>query len=1089
MLKKSLLIFLTVAIFFAGMFSVSAADVGNNTSSGTVHVPGSADPGNAYWSDRQSSTMWKVTIYAAKDDSATFNESDVTVSSPLNPLNGFSLSDDFYKFGETFWLYEGTNEAGDIHSIYEEKKVSYSKSFWFADSSKEDYANEFRSMNFPGGNLHFGMMSSDSISGRLFNVRKFNMIEGVSDNGFEPKDGNRIILPYVKNVTGNTAYNFPERYDEAISFFFCSSKKNWNAFLDFAAKAAGYTQYSQLLRKMTEEGKFSLNGRVIRDVTDVDPGRKQSYAIPGRWEPETSQVAWVLMFEPVIVFTKYLSNGFNYYAMTATDAAAAMVSGCIALTLTNGNDGYTMVSGAKNYRNVAPYSVRNELSSWAFISPFFVNLCSSVLPEYPWFGYRHFETSDYYSVGSNLLYYDRVVEIGGVGFRYQAGGKVDPVTSEEGSDESTVLVLERRFTGNAMERDFSYSIYEASWSTGGNNYHVPLDFSVLNALTTGSAAVPGESAVYSINVSGIQVSLVYEKLLDHNGSVFGKCSVTLPVHGDGRLSFRVTETGDDPVYTVTKFIDAFGISTYAKTCSFSVIEGGSYELVCESSMTGTLSITKSIRDPEGFTVSDYSDIAFVLRKADLSAIGHYTVAVDLEGNILNSRYSLVNGTIVLDKTVLYDGDGDAYEVPIPGLSGFNVNVTNGSGYKTITVNGLPDGEWTVAEYYKSIDAAENCYKTLTWFGEQSSAGFNDPVEKGYIELFKYGLTNEYGNGNANKLYFENYTSDSGFDVALEKIQPNADYKEGTYVVSSFRLINPNDYDLMKSHGITVHFFVYYYENGEQIPVLEAQKTNNVAPSKGENLVCFKWYVPYGLSGHEIFCSALVNPDRGIPETDYMNNGALIAAAVTEENRSETPDTHYERVKPVDTELISPPDDSFEYARWTMWEEQNGALVKRNFALSVSRWSSARLIPDTDVPSSGNGTVRSGHGIYIVADLNVLLFSDLPSIASNYIYTGVQSCRAYYPEFMYSEALNRFSSLETTLKNSSLTTSPSFSLRENHYSDSEKRVHFIPVWFPDGEYKVVLVYSDIWTPAGMINARVVVEITVSGDAYDGWYTRY
>ena len=56
----------------------------------------------------------------------------------------------------------------------------------------------------------------------------------------------------------------------------------------------------------------------------------------------------------------------------------------------------------------------------------------------------------------------------------------------------------------------------------------------------------------------------------------------------------------------------------------------------------------------------------------------------------------------------------------------------------------------------------------------------------------------------------------------------------------------------------------------------------------------------------------------------------------------------------------------------------------------------------------------------------------------------------------------------------------------HYSTYNQRVHFSPVWFPDGSYTVNTHVMDIWTPAGMLAMNLTDDVTISGSLYDDWH---
>lgn len=55
-----------------------------------------------------------------------------------------------------------------------------------------------------------------------------------------------------------------------------------------------------------------------------------------------------------------------------------------------------------------------------------------------------------------------------------------------------------------------------------------------------------------------------------------------------------------------------------------------------------------------------------------------------------------------------------------------------------------------------------------------------------------------------------------------------------------------------------------------------------------------------------------------------------------------------------------------------------------------------------------------------------------------------------------------------------------------YSKSDySRVHFTPVWYPDGEYNI-LVQTSIWTPKGKLSGYCFNTILIDGSVYDDWY---
>ena len=59
--------------------------------------------------------------------------------------------------------------------------------------------------------------------------------------------------------------------------------------------------------------------------------------------------------------------------------------------------------------------------------------------------------------------------------------------------------------------------------------------------------------------------------------------------------------------------------------------------------------------------------------------------------------------------------------------------------------------------------------------------------------------------------------------------------------------------------------------------------------------------------------------------------------------------------------------------------------------------------------------------------------------------------------------------------------------KNTSAADNERVHFIPVWFVDGDYTVSVTASRVWTPAGVISAtRTSNSFAVDGSIYDDYF---
>jgi hypothetical protein len=133
-----------------------------------------------------------------------------------------------------------------------------------------------------------------------------------------------------------------------------------------------------------------------------------------------------------------------------------------------------------------------------------------------------------------------------------------------------------------------------------------------------------------------------------------------------------------------------------------------------------------------------------------------------------------------------------------------------------------------------------------------------------------------------------------------------------------------------------------------------------------------------------------------------------------------------------------------------------------------------ITPDATVSEANpNPTkVKSGYGIEMRA--NTSITSTMSSAV-----TGMQTAVAYFPEFKYAN-YRRIGKLPGASLNSTI------QLPINLYSIRKNRVHFLPIWYPDKEYKVYVEILDAWTPAGMLCDWTTSSINVKGSMWDDYY---
>ena len=259
-------------------------------------------------------------------------------------------------------------------------------------------------------------------------------------------------------------------------------------------------------------------------------------------------------------------------------------------------------------------------------------------------------------------------------------------------------------------------------------------------------------------------------------------------------------------------------------------------------------------------------------------------------------------------------------------------------------------------------------------------------------------------------------------------------------------------------------------------------SNIVIPEGDSQLAWVKWHTP--------------SEPQDITITVRTNRGALsqttIKAKVVDLSGNDPPDP-----KATDTAgswrpSSVPSREEKSYAAWSVWWAQwhpywvwhstgddDGYWVDEGWYdffrdnYSASMTATARIEPDEKVPTAAGDTMKSGYGVSNTVTATVSTSAPMSH------YTYGQTAVSYFPEFNYTtywRLLDRLSSGKTAR----------FQFAENIYSTYKQRVHFSPVWFPDGSYTVNTHVMDIWTPAGMLCANLTDSVTISGSLYDDWH---
>jgi len=257
----------------------------------------------------------------------------------------------------------------------------------------------------------------------------------------------------------------------------------------------------------------------------------------------------------------------------------------------------------------------------------------------------------------------------------------------------------------------------------------------------------------------------------------------------------------------------------------------------------------------------------------------------------------------------------------------------------------------------------------------------------------------------------------------------------------------------------------------------------VIPYDGDNLVSFKWTVPAGTAGLTFRLTATVDPENRIDVAHRNNHVITVNRPIIAANHSIPPDTQYESQAPSGFSVANIPSRTSNTSfSWAVWEYENNAFVKRTYGLELNP-AAPSIVPDVNSPSrkntGGTWSMGSGYGFTLAWSTPTRTLSGFtaPPAASH---TAVQVASMYFPEFRYSNTVGNFRHLDRNGTNN-------FRFPANPNAKDNARLHFTPLWFPNGNYQCQGFISDVWTPAGMLSGYYNSNnIKINGSAYDDWY---
>lgn len=328
------------------------------------------------------------------------------------------------------------------------------------------------------------------------------------------------------------------------------------------------------------------------------------------------------------------------------------------------------------------------------------------------------------------------------------------------------------------------------------------------------------------------------------------------------------------------------------------------------------------------------------------------------------------------------------------------------------------------------------------------------------------------------------------DVYPEFVTPNSAYREDTEVVASYMIHNDSIAEHAPARPLTVNQLTVHFTASLGDKVIDSQTKKIDVPMFNQQLTYFRFKVPSGSSGQSIQLKCEVEVPDGVVETDLTDKVITQDFTIQSVPTSDTPDTTFETL-PSDFVLPSSAtpaptagivDNPTQSSQWEMWDYNGGDWKVQTYSVSLS--TTENLSPDSAVPSYDSANLKSGYGVVFTSTAAVTSDNGLPLGDSC---TSAQHGNLYFPEFEYSDKSGQYRDLECVAENQ-------FAIKQNPYSTTSdgssdnRRVHFVPLWFPDNTaYTVKTFVYDCWTPAGMISLQSTPpSLNIQGNMYDDWY---
>lgn len=248
---------------------------------------------------------------------------------------------------------------------------------------------------------------------------------------------------------------------------------------------------------------------------------------------------------------------------------------------------------------------------------------------------------------------------------------------------------------------------------------------------------------------------------------------------------------------------------------------------------------------------------------------------------------------------------------------------------------------------------------------------------------------------------------------------------------------------------------------------------------GSNLAVFRFTVP---QAGNYTVSLTADPSGGLGETNENNNmwsGQVTVINLPNSIVFDPDDTGMKQQYDVFGLKDLPEISNSDYHTWQEVRLEKSSYVTKNFWARLT--TTFAISPDSRIAQAGKSDVmESGFGVQVGC---------ITTLTSNYDHPddliGPQMVWVRYPESGYGQTSDWQNVRDSLVAESGDAGdwSITWEYAINPYSSTASRLHYTPLWFPDGEYTALAQVFYAWSPVGQLYSYSADSVTIEGDMYD------